>query len=558
MSSLELVKTKNSEFKEEYPNLIKTIKNKQLREYEPKIDEIDKVYKIIIDFIKEKQRKIYGGYALNLLLSVKDKKMALYDETDIKTADIDFYSPNALDDLVELCNKISDAGFKPVTGQEAQHKETYSIFVNYRLYCDITYIPNNIYKKSRFIQIDGFNVIHPWFMMIDYFRMFTDPMISYWRLEKHFERYMLIQKTYQLPLIKKPLILAPYKKPEIIQAIDLIFDFITNKETILLTGFYIYNYYLYESNYRKNNKNYEFLNMPYLEAYSIDYIKDGLDILDFVKSLPENISSKITYKEYYPFFQFYGHNFVLYFDDGTDTFPILYCYSNNKRCVPYKQVDCIKFSNNNSPLVDNKKKINIGSFDHNILHALIILVKIRVDDDNDWNDVLYKYINGLVAFRNYYLETKKKTIYSDTVFQEFVIDCMGETISPDRERRLVIEIRKKLGKPYVFKYDPNVSKKVGHYVFMNSSGNQITKDSDMKLKKENLSKKIMDELEDEELSGEHSKQKNIKNKRINSKKEKSENDNIDNIEDTEDIEDIEDIEDTEDTDNVDYNETDVL
>lgn len=498
--SLQLVKTKNEKFKEEYPNLMKEIKTIKLKNFEPKLDEIQAVYKIITTYIKEKKLKIYGGYALNMMLKAKDPKKAIYNELDIETADIDFYSPNALDDLVNLCNKIYEAGYKPVIGSEAQHKETYSIFVNYRLYCDISYMPSNIYHKARFLQIDGFSVIHPWFMMIDYFRMFTDPMVSYWRLETHFERYLQIQQTYPLPLISKPLIFPEYKDTGISESMNLLFDYITEKSTILMTGFYVYNYYLYDSGFNKKNKSYDYINIPYLEAYSIDYTQDGLDILEFIKQMPTKLSEKIYHKEYYPFFNYYGYNFVVYYKDKSVSYPILYIYSNNKRCIPYKNVQYIKFDNLNktNPIVKSEKKINIGCFDHNILHTLIILAKVRVDDDNDWTDILYKYINGLVAFRNYYLENKKETIYSTSIYQGFVIDCMGETISPDREKRLLYEVRKKLGKTFIYKYDPSVSKSKGNYVFQNSSGNEITNKAKLKLTKENLSKQLIDELESEE------------------------------------------------------------
>lgn len=498
MSTLELVKTKDDKFKEEYPSLIKKINYKKLKEFDPKIEEIEQVYKIIKDFIIEKKRKVYGGFALNLLLKDKDPKLAIYDDFELTQADIEFYSSTPMDDLVELCNRIFEAGFKPVTGQEAQHKETYSIFVNYRLYCDITYIPNNINRKSRFIILDNMNLIHPWFMMIDYFRMFTDPLTSYWRLEKHFERYKRVEKTYPLPLIPKPLSLSGYKNKGISETMNLIFEYISSKQSVLLTGFYVYNYYLYQSDYRKNNKNYEYINIPYLEAYSTNYIQDGLDLLEFIKTIPDG--KKVIHKEYFPFFQFYGYNTVVYYKDGKELIPILYLYSNNKRCIPYKQVDYIKFDNlnKNNPKLDTSKKINIGCFDHNILHTLIILVKVRIDDDNDWNDILYKLINGYVTFRNYFLETTKKNIYDDTIFQGFVLDCMGETILPDREKRLMIEMKKKLGKPYMFKYDPSVSKPPGKYTFANSSGNEITKESQLRLKKENLTKDFMSELEEDE------------------------------------------------------------
>ena len=500
MTSLDLVKTGNEQFKEQYPSIMKKIKNKKLQEFDPKISEINQVYEIIKKYIIDKKRKIYGGFALDMLLTEKNKDYALYDETDVP--DIDFYSPEPLIDLVAMCNKIYDAGFKPVIGQEAQHKETYSIFVNHQLYCDISYMPSNIYYKTRFIQLNGFMIIHPWFMMIDYFRMFTDPMISYWRLEKHFSRYLKLQKSYPLPLIQKSLSFEPFKNREISEAMNYLFDYLATKSTILFTGFYTYNYYLYISNYKKYNGNYDYTFIPYYEVYSTDYIKDGIDILEYIKTLPEAIRNNFSHVENYPFFQFYGYNTIIYYNDGKDQIPILYIYSNNKRCIPFKQVDYIKFPNieKNKFEINKSKKINIGSFDHNILHGLIILIKVRVDEDNQWNDIIYKYINGIVTFRNYYLEIKNFSIYSDSIFQGFVVECIGETVLPERERRLVIEVRKKLGKPYVYKYEAGVSKNPGNYVFLNSSGNPINLESNKKLLIENLNKKLIDDLEGEEKS----------------------------------------------------------
>jgi hypothetical protein len=335
--------------------------------------------------------------------------------------------------------------------------------------------------------------------MIDYFRMFTDPMVSYWRLEKHYERYMLLQKNYPLPLIAEPLYFDPYKDKGVNEVMNLLFNELTNYPTILFSGFYAYNYYLFQSTYNKYNKNYDYLNIPYYEVYSTNYIDDGLKLLNFINSLPEHISSRITHIEHYPFFQFYGYNTVFYYNDGNTQIPILYLYSNNKRCIPYKNVDLITF-NKKTPTVDTVKKINIGSFDQSILHALIILIKIRVDDDNAWNDLIYKYINGIVLFRNYYFNIKKVTLYDESIFQSFVIDCIGEYILPERERRLVIEIRKKLGKPYIFKYEPGNTKNIGKYLFLNSSGNPINKKQNFKLTEENRNTNIMDEFEKEEIT----------------------------------------------------------
>ena len=495
MSLLDIVSTQDEQFKENYPKIMKKIGKKKLEEMEPTIDEITKVNQIIIEYIKENKRKVYGGFALNKELIAKNPSFAIYDELD--TPDIEFYSPDPLGDLTKLCDKLSVSGLKNVIGQEAQHKETYSIFVNYQLYCDISYMPSNIYAKSRFIQMDGFNLIHPWFMTIDYFRMFTDPLVSYWRLEKHFARYLKLQKTYPLPLISKPVEINSFKADELHSTINELEDYLSSLPGIIFTGFYAYNYYLQFTSYFNKDKRYKQIQMPYLEVYSINYVEDGLKIIEYLKSLPEQISSKISHREFYPFFQFYGYNTVFYFEDADgNEIPILYLYSNNNKCISYKKVPYIKFDNvqlKSSTIKD--KTIDLGSFDFNILHALIILVKIRVDDDNDWNDILYTLINGFVSFRKYYFSQNKKTLYDDTIFEGFVVDCKGETIPPDREKRMLIQARKKLGKPPIYRYEPGVSKQPSSYYFANSSGNEIKNDKNLKLKKENIGKKFEDELE---------------------------------------------------------------
>jgi hypothetical protein len=496
MSLLDIVSTQDEQFKENYPKIMKKIGKKKLEEMEPTIDEITKVNEIIINYIKQNKRKIYGGYALNKLLIAKNPSLAIYDEFD--TPDIEFYSPDPMGDLVKLCDKLAEAGFKMVVGQEAQHKETYSIFVNYQLYCDISYMPSNIYAKTKYIQMDDLNLIHPWFMVIDYFRMFTDPLVSYWRLEKHFARYLKLQKTYPFPIINKPLDIKPFKQDNLHSAINLLEDYLSSLPDIIFTGFYAYNYYLEFTKYYNKDRRFKQIQIPYLEVYSTNYVSDGLKIIEYLKSLPEPICSKISHKEFYPFFQFYGFNTVFYYEMDGDLIPILYLYSNNNKCISFKTVPYIKFDNIKINSLQNQNRtIDIGSFDFNILHALIILVKIKVDDDTDWNDIIYTLINGFVNFRKYYLKEKKKTLYDDTIFEGFVVECKGESISPEREKRMLIQMRKKLGKSAIYRYESGVSKHPSQYYFSNSSGNEIKNEKNFQLKNENIGKKFEDELESE-------------------------------------------------------------
>ena len=263
---------------------------------------------------------------------------------------------------------------------------------------------------------------------------------------------------------------------------NLLFKYLAKNDSYIFTGFYTYNYYLYVSKYNKENTKYTYISIPYLEVYSTNYIPDGKELLKEIEiNFPKEIASKLSHKEYYPFSQFYSNNLVIYYNDGKDEIPILYVYSVNNKCIPIKKVELINFNNLNN-IKEEDILINIASFDFNILHALIILVKVRVDDDNAWNDILYKLLNGYVAFRDYYFKTNQLTLYDDSIFEGLVIDCIGKTIDPEIERKMLIKERKKQGKPLVFRYEPGQSKEESTYIFQNSSGNEIKKDVNLKLK----------------------------------------------------------------------------
>jgi hypothetical protein len=109
---------------------------------EPTLEESKAVYKIILEFIKNKKRIIYGGYAQNKLIIEKNKDDGFYK--DIDTPDIEFYTYAPLSDLIELCDLLYVNKFKHIQGTEGLHDGTYKIFVNFENYCDISYMPKNI------------------------------------------------------------------------------------------------------------------------------------------------------------------------------------------------------------------------------------------------------------------------------------------------------------------------------------------------------------------------------------------------------------------------------
>jgi hypothetical protein len=470
MNTLSLSLSEDNLFDENYNKILAKTKNAKDTIMEPTLVEKKAIYDIVMKFIKNKKRKIYGGFALNKLLIDKNKDEAIYDD-DIDEPDIDFYSPEPIKDLIEICNLIQEAGYTNIWGKEAQHPGTYKIHVNWnKECCDITYVPNNIYKKIRYVEIDGYYYTHAWFIMIDIFRVFTDPIISYRSLDKYYKRFKKLEKYYPLPFINKVLKLEPYKNKNIKKLMDDVFEnFLITRDSLVFSGIYTYNYYLNISKINNKRSDYKYVNIKYYEIYSSNYINDGLDIVEYFKT--SVYASNIEYDEFYPMFQYLGNSCVFYFVDGDNRYPIIYLFNNNKRCIPYKKVEAKMFNDDVMNLGNN---INIGSFDFNILHILVSLLKIRVDDDNDMNDLLYTELNAIVNFRNHYLKEENKTIFDDTIFQSFDAECKGKPLDPSREKRIRTNIRYKMKKPTEYKYDPEKNKnKHPKYTQANTSGSKI-------------------------------------------------------------------------------------
>jgi hypothetical protein len=168
---------------------------------EPLLQEYLEVKAIIVDFIKSKKRVIYGGTAYNELIKMKNEKDKIYKDNERK--DIEFYTPTPLEDLVEICDILHEKKFKYVQGRQAMHSETYTIFVNFEQFCDMSYMPSNIYFNMPTIKKDNVLYSHPLWILVDILRQYNDPILSYWRLkDKTFFRANILLKNYPLELEK--------------------------------------------------------------------------------------------------------------------------------------------------------------------------------------------------------------------------------------------------------------------------------------------------------------------------------------------------------------------
>jgi len=472
----------------EFPNIIKKINNQKLENISPTRGEFNLMREILLNFIKDKNRKIYGGYSQNKNIILENPNDAFY--SDDCFPDIDFYTPKPIDDLIEICDLLHKNKFKHVIGREAVNKDTYTISIHGEVLCDIAYVPTNVYSKMPFVTIDGISYSDPHFMMIDLYQMLTEPYFSSRRWEKTFPRIQMLQKYYPF----NPATKSVPKKEKFINSFsslnendketlrsmaNYIIGFMKNKKTFLLYGDYPFNHFLRESKLTesRNNTIYDYVSILTVEVISTNYVLDTSSIFDNLKKKYPEHSSHIKIKEHYPFWKYIDYNSIIYFKD----FPILKISGDNCKCLPYKKIELKTLKKNSN---EGKEFIQICSFDLNFLMCMILKFRNRVNDQKEEVNYYNIMISQLIYIRNYYLKINNKDMLDDTIFQQFSTECIGNPINPFDSSSLRRLKRREEKKPIVFTYVPISKPDLKYWNFSNTSGNEINNPNNLRLSKE--------------------------------------------------------------------------
>jgi hypothetical protein len=161
-----------------------------------KSPEMKKIIGFVEKFISKKKLICYGGTAINAILPKEDQ---FYDR-DMEVPDYDFFSPNALNDAIELSDLFHKEGYLNVEAKAAVHHGTYKVFVNFIGVADVTNIDKNLFKiiSKQAIKIDGIFYAPPNFLKIDMYKELSRPNGDVSRYEKVFKRLALINKHYPL------------------------------------------------------------------------------------------------------------------------------------------------------------------------------------------------------------------------------------------------------------------------------------------------------------------------------------------------------------------------
>lgn len=408
---------------------------------EPSLKTYNKVINIIKNYIEKNKRVIYGGYAYNELIINKNKDDRIYSKDGLDLADIEFYSFEPIRDLVNIGNELKELGYKNIVVKSAMHLETFTLFVDYFAYCDASYMPANLFHKMPLWQFNKLKLAHPKFILIDILRMYNDPINSYWRIEKNFKRAVKLLKYY--PLETK----GNFSKILINNNMKDVLNFVRKKiiigSKLLVFGYYAYDYYKYKATNEESP-----LYVPYYDVISTDLKTDAQKIYKILTTF----SNDIEVKEYHPFFQFLDSRISFEYK-GKE---ILNIYGHNCMCIPFFSLE--------------KKKINIVTYPYLILMLLIKFMYLHINNNKEFKNYDFM-LENIINLRNEYLKKNNKTVLDNTPFEEFRIDCLGDTIDQVKKRFTTKDSYEK--KKFSFKYDIDNPPKLdlNDISFRNLSGN---------------------------------------------------------------------------------------
>ncbi len=164
-------------------------------------DEVKEIIDILEKFLIRKKRICYGGTAINNILP----KYAQFYNRDIDVPDYDFFSPNALDDAMELADIYHKHGYTEVEAKSGMHVGTFKVYVNFFAIADITYMYEPIYKSlyNESLLIGGIKYASPNFLRMSMYLELSRPNGDVSRWEKVLKRLTLLNEHY--PFISEDL-----------------------------------------------------------------------------------------------------------------------------------------------------------------------------------------------------------------------------------------------------------------------------------------------------------------------------------------------------------------
>jgi hypothetical protein len=439
---------------------------------EPAAHESNRVRAFIFDFIRDKQRVVYGGTALNAFLVQNDPEEAIYEPDTDEPADIEFYSWRAMDDIRELCDRLFEAGFRQVEARMAMHNDTYAISVNLKRYCDVTYMPRNLFDVLPACKMaDGLRYVHPHFTTIDYLRVINDPLTCYFRLEKDVRRLQTIDRTFPLLADSETFPMGSQTSIN-----PIVRSFATWRDTVVVTGRWAYEFFARMA----HQPPVPFDDLADAPVYLVTtrYKENAAGLFDRLQA--EYGKDRVSYQEHHRFYDFWGQRGVY----SVDSLPVAVLLDHNFKFVPTLDTygTCLQYIEWNPKLYSeiesittadrtNLETVHVSTFPYTLMTLMIAKTWCDASEDAKGAEMYATMARHMIAMRKRYLDANGLSAFDPSPFGDFELDALvGEGMTASRIKSIRIRQRERRKRPVVFKYRAGTKYDAQEYPFDNTSG----------------------------------------------------------------------------------------
>jgi hypothetical protein len=409
-----------SVFEKAIPEINKDLRTAELR-LPPTSDEREKVKKVFLEFVRERGRVIYGGYAFHLLVKKGSKNQeVVYQEDD--HPDIEFYTPNLKADVRDLCNLLRDKGYQHILAEEGVHPSTFKLRVEFVDVGDITFLPLPFYEVIPYEKIEGVKVIDAEYAMLDVFRVYAFPITRFFRLQKTFTRASLLLKYYPMSW-NEP---APPPGTGHAHADTVLTQFISTgvfSSDMIVTGQVAQNVFCREAGVEVDR-----LSLPII-SLSASYEKDVARLTRLFRGSP---------KTFLPFSEYIGRK-TLFFDKGNAVLALIEI-----------EDDCLAY------VKDKVSNCNITTLHGTAYYALSMIYQAytqkRQKEVKQNRRILQRLLEAKKA---YHTKHPEATIVTKGLFREFDVQCQGNALTTFRKFGMDKQKRRDNREVIKYYYYPN-------------------------------------------------------------------------------------------------------
>ena len=183
-------------------NLNIIVKKRKNKMEDEDYDKLKDMFDITRQYVIDNNLLLYGGTAINGLLSKENK---FYKTRELP--DYDFFSPNARKHAKELTQIYYKMGYKYSEMKSGSHYGTFKVYANFTAVADVTDIPETLYKKmykNHLVTDIGAKCVPLNFLKMSMYLELSRPDGDISRWPKTFQRLTLLDRTFK----------AEYKLPK--------------------------------------------------------------------------------------------------------------------------------------------------------------------------------------------------------------------------------------------------------------------------------------------------------------------------------------------------------